>query len=346
MRSFAVWYEPSNRYKNDADEPRDFININFWSQVHQQKDICYFDFGVYVDNIDIAKSIFVYCPFKIDKKDITDLGHRLNDTRLVNALFNEIYDITKGKAKRKLIDCKKPGTKKFIIYDLQEDNDIEVEYCKRLPSVNCDSFLDSNKGTIITLNVSDMSLKAEDDLKAYKSYYFRFRIKVDKKSLSMISQKVGNESLLADSFVSTDIMDFRINDIRSCCDEVRERFNINKHFNLRSIHYLVMRNADDKVIVQGKECISRLLEKDVWEAYIENLEQNVIAYHFKEKATQQNSVDNLCVLVRFQNRKANKEVYTRYAIIAVALSMLCDFIKLILKIILEFIHSKFGDSLF
>lgn len=346
MRSFAVWYEPSNKRICDSEKPNDFLNINFWSQVPKQKNICYFDFGVYVDNIDLANNIFIYCPFRIEKKDIIDLGSRLSDTRLVNALFNELYDITKGSAKRKLIDCKKTDSKKFIIYDIQEDSDVKVDYCKRLASDDSGCSYSSNKGTIITLNVTDMSSKAEADLRLYKSYYFRFRVKVEKKSLSMISQKVGNESLLADSLVSTDIMDFRINDIRSCCDEVRERFNSNKHFRFQSIHYLVMRNADDKVIVQGNECISRLLEKDVWETYIENLETNMVAYHFKEKCTSKKGVENLCVLVRFQNRKANWEVYVRYILIAVVLSIICDVFKGLLRIGLETLQEEFGIRLF
>lgn len=306
MRSFAVWYDSkSNIDKNKSNKNReinkDIIHINFWSQVPSNTEKCYFDFGVYVNDISDVEKINIYCPFKIEKNNIRDLGARFSDGNLVNALFNEDYTTTGGNAKRYLINKNKDD--KFIIYAITEDSEIEIEYCKRnkfhLDSPNDN---DKGKGSIISINVSDVVEKSEKGLRKIRSYYFRLRIETTKNEMKLITKKVDTESRFTDTFVSTEIMDFRINDIRSCCDEIRNRFNYGKHFSLKAIHYLVMRRANDKVIADGNMYTCRLLEQDIWNEYIDGLDDNMIAYHFKSKVEGNKNVNSLCVLVRFQSR--------------------------------------------
>ena len=328
LRSFAIWYDSKHDMNNmEKEKEKDIIHINFWSQIPSNPEKCYFDFGIYVNDISDVKNLNIYCPFEVRKNNIRDLGARFSDGNLVNALFNEDYTTTGGNAKRYLINKNKNLKEQFIIYAITEDSEIKIENCKRIkfhsdnPKTN-----DKGKGSIIIIDVSDVIEKSEESLKKIKSYYFRLRIETTKNDMKLITKKVSTESLFTDTFVSTEIMDFRINDIRSCCDEIRNRFNYGKHFSLKAIHYLVMRKANDRVIADGNLYTCRLLEQDIWNGYIDNLNDNIIAYHFKKIANGINMVDSLCILVRFQSRIKTITTIFIYLLIAIGLGVLVNFI--------------------
>lgn len=361
MRSFAVWYDTDRTlgqmsftinfvpkemdltndrevkpqtdasFKADVNKdeaqkqlsvPKDMLHVNFWSNLPYDG-VCYFDFGIYVEDMTKVNNIYVYCPFKVSKENIRDLGARMSSDNLVNALFNENYITTNGNAKRYLIDKNNENNEKFIIYAIDEDNEIEIEPCKRYKYKSDIHQPESKgKGTIISFKLNSLVGHAPKTLRNIKSYYFRFRIEVRKENLKLISKNVKSESWVSDTLVTTEVMDFRINDIRSCCDEVQDRFNRGKHFNLKSIHYLVMRNADDRVIAEGNKYTCRLLELDIWEKYIDILKDNIIAYHFKEKSVTNEPVKSLCVLVRFQTRNSEIVSKAKYLFVALIVAVL------------------------
>lgn len=333
LRSFAIWYDPKQNINNIENEKNeDVIHINFWSQVPLDPKKCYFDFGIYINDISDVKNINIYCPFEINKNNIRDLGARFSDGNLVNALFNENYTTTGGNAKRYLINKNKDSKDQFIIYSITEDSEIKIENCKRIkfhsdnPKEN-----DKGKGSIIIIDVSDVIKKSAESLQKIKSYYFRLRIETTKDEMKLITKKVDTESRFTDTFVSTEIMDFRINDIRSCCDEIRNRFNYGKHFSLKAIHYLVMRKANDKVIADGNLYTCRLLEQDIWNEYIDGLDDNMIAYHFKNKVEGERIVDSLCVLVRFQSHINTIKTILIYFTIAMFLGVIGNFVTDFIK---------------
>ena len=80
----------------------------------------------------------------------------------------------------------------------------------------------------------------------------------------------------------TEIIDFRINDLRSCPENLREEFLRTPRFVMNKIHYLIMRNSTDEFVTIGdNEVNGRLLEKEIWKDYIEIEETDMIAYHIK-----------------------------------------------------------------
>mgnify|MGYP005876302105 CR=1 FL=1 len=314
MRSFAVWYKPSNHYNSkgkningDNRIPKDQIHVNFWSQIRDKLSVekCFFDFGIYVDDIRKVDTIYLYCPFEVDKNDVHDLGSRLSSDGLVCALFNENYAVTNGYPKRFFVDCNGCGDN-FIIYSLMEDSEISIEYCRRDKiKPDFDKAKCSGKGSIICMKVDGLHNNSKSDIKEIYRYYFRIRVIVDKFNLNLITQKINGESIFSDSFTSTEVMDFRLNDIRSCCSEVKDRFKNGTHFNFKSIHYLVMRDAENKVLAEGNTYACRLLEHDIWQQYVDCLKENIMAYHFKKVSNGNKSAGNLVVVTRFKTKRSN-----------------------------------------
>lgn len=299
MRSFAVWYDG----KGHNETVKADFHVNYWSKLPYKKDkMFFFDFGIKVEGISLVKNINVYCPFNLEINDIKDLGGKISNEILVNAVFNENYKVENGVPKHCVVKGKDETS--FIIYALNETDDITLCQFKRSkylvdnPAAN-----QKSPGTLITVKTDNILIGTDEKTKDIDNYYFRFRVAVDENNLKNITEEVENINIFKDAIEAMELLDFRVNDIRSCCEDVKARFNSGDKFFLKSIHFLVMRDVNDLVMVDGCRYSCRLMEQDIWRQYIDNLEPNVVAYHFKRKCKPNISVDGISLLIKFRFRK-------------------------------------------
>lgn len=300
MRSFALWYSYASDKKFDSIKEAT-VHINLWDKsVDGEKQYC-FDIGLLVENITDIEKIYLYAPFTLTKSQIRDLGGIISTNKLVNAIFNENFTTTDGEPKRLIVNSTedKPA---FVIYALEIENQIKLTNCKRNGTT---------PGTIIEIQAD--SIKPNNIFR----YYFRLRIQISKGQVSLINNEIKGVSMFSDQFTNTEVIDFRLNDVRSCSEELREQFNKGSKFGLLAVHYLILRDADDTIIHYGKEISSRMLENDLWRNYIDGANHNIIAYHLKSKADKfynaknkmyeiSKYVENFSDLSRFQSQKGTK----------------------------------------
>lgn len=181
------------------------------------------------------------------------------------------------------------------------------------------------------------------DLKDFKRHYFRFRISVDASMVKMISHRPKNISPFQDAFIETQVIDFRLNNLRSCNASIGDTFAKGEHFNIVAIHYLILRNVSDEFIYHGKDISSRVLEKEAWTEYFGKLQSNVMAYHFKEvcKRTMasencdvENSVDfgidEFVILTRFDYQNWNVRLILSYLYLLIYVGCLASFVSTLL----------------
>jgi hypothetical protein len=335
MRSFAVWYkdsltsEKSNSEDSSTTEKSNSagreisIHVNLWTK-NKDKKYC-FDIGLLVEDIKDIESIFLYIPFDKSKVTVKDLGSVISNNRLVNAIFNENFTTTDGQPKRLIVNGvdKKPS---FIIYHLAVDRQIKYIDIKKSNYTN---------GTILEIISNDIDC----GISGISRYYFRLRLEVEEKEVSLINNEVKGINPLSNVFTKTEVIDFRLNDIRSCSDELREEFAKGKMFKIKAIHYLILRKASDLIINYGKQISSRMLEKDLWKDYIEESKHDIIAYHIKEKArinvnSQSDEfeyIQDFSDLTRFQyNNEKNLKVLGVYILLAIIIgaigSIVGDFV--------------------
>lgn len=334
MRSFVLWYKEGQK-----QEPVDIdVHINLWTIQNQKDEIYYFDFGFMIKDISNISSLCLYIPFSIKKEDVQDLGEKISKIRLVNALFNENFT-TEEKTKTRLIvnENKENKNDKFIIYhlnikdqvDLEEEHTREKEEpeeitgtilkiwnlksLKNIEKEECENFKEEEFKVI--------SEKAQDISK----YYFRIRIKVPNKN-EIIKEQINDESIFNNAFTSTEIIDFRLNNLRSCSKDLRKLYEQGNHFRIKTVHYLILREANDTIIHHenaNSKMSSRLLEKEVWKEYLNDIDQDIIAYHIKATSkdnseNEENKIVEFTDLSRFQYSKANKKVITKYTRIIIA----------------------------
>lgn len=336
--------EQTNEISEKTPEIEIHINLWEENICKNNQKHVYFDFGFLINEVKSISKVYLYCPFVVNAKtDIKDLGEKISaNPNLVNAIFNETYHTRVGVARRLIVidpkdekpvdtpiaheeelmfennaagiwnlireitldqlngkgkDKKKKTKAPFIIYNLDVENDFSVENVKNNSKAD-------TKGSIVSFDISKI-LEGDYGAKGYSKHYFRFRIVTAINNLKLIFQEPKNISPFQDAFVTTQVIDFRLNNLRSCCPNVRDRFAKGAHFNITAAHYLILRNSTDVFIHQGEAVSSRLLEKDLWENYIEDLSDNIIAYHFKKIANEKGFVEDFGILTRFeyQNRK-------------------------------------------
>lgn len=345
MRSFAVWYDKIDKSSNKPIKAD--IHVNCWSQLPYKgnEDTYFFDFGVKVIGLNNIQCINIYCPFELKREDVKDLGAKISNNSLINAIFNENYAVIDGVPKHFIVqDNSVPeemiDAEQFVVYALNDQKEIILEKLNKDkikpddPNVRYDSW-----GTIIRIETKDIIKNATGLASGLLNYYFRIRVVTNKDALCLITRKVNSVNIFKDTIETIELLDFRMNDIRSCCDEIRDRFNFGGKFWVNSIHYLVMRKVSDSVTAEGTSYSCRLLEKDIWNKYIDNLQDNFVAYHFKNKAykcivdnkTVEKPVDNMVLLLKFRYRKATKWTVIGYILAAICLSMFSSFLYELLK---------------
>jgi len=302
MRSFALWYSINNECSSKNKEVK--VHVNLWNKGKNNKKEYCFDFGLLVDDISEIENIYLYCPFNLVKSQIEDLGSVISDNKLINAIFNENFTTTDGEPKRLIVNSplNKP---RFIIYSLEVERQVDLRTCKRDSEI---------PGTIVVIKVNDIKYDA------LLKYYFRIRITVPNDDIHLINDQIKGVSIFNSHFTNTEVIDFRLNDIRSCSEELREQFNKGEGFKITAVHYLILRNANDVIIHHGKEMTSRMLEDDLWSKYIKDLDYDIIAYHLKSKAKLDNAgnvetyVEDFSALTRFQYEKGTRKILAMYIV--------------------------------
>lgn len=312
MRSFVLWYKKRESQTEEEKQKAELdLHINLWKNQKRSTEEFIFDFGFFVDNIKKIKNIYIYIPFKISS--IIDLGIKVKDKHsLIDAIFNEKCKITSlSVGKRILVHTEK---KEFMFYFLGNDQ------------INIKEVSDSPGGSIVEFNIENILGKEEEEafrdespelanLLKIKKYYFRFRLKGNKEDIKFIKNQDYINDSFSNLFTRTEIIDFRLNDIKTCSEVIKEKYISNMKFNINKIHYLLLRNFNDDFIYYDGDVSSRMLESDLWKNYIEETDEDLMAYHIKRKKGENKEfIDSFTNLSRFRYQKNNLYILIKYFI--------------------------------
>lgn len=326
VRSFLLEYKKRD---NSSEDTEIDIHINLWgvnAQRSENAPVMVFDFGFMVENIKSVSNIILYCPFHIDK--VEDLGDKLSQKPdLIEAIFNEDCEVlskihpkrTKITKRGNQFKSSSEDEKDFILYKLD----------KALIS-----FRDQDEYGRIEINVENILSGNEEILPALNgtnTYYFRIRIYPTDEPIYIVKRENEDINLLQDSSLrTTEIVDFRINDFRSITENIKEEvFRLNT-FNIKSIHYLIMRSSTDEFVSSSDKYKSRLLEREVWKDYIELNKNDVIAYHFKELSEKKEDyikyISSFTNLSRFKYPLNIRKRIFLYILAIIVISVVSNFI--------------------
>ena len=317
MRSFAIWYLNN---KGKSEQVTADVHVNLIESTKREK--WYIDFGIKVHDIQDVSKICLFCPFYIrNTEDIHDLVKVMN-TRLLKALFNENLTVVEGFAKRRKVSFFSPDEDKkpFLLYELDKNNELELKYI-------CD---DDGTGTIITIDTEDILKAAQDSpAKECTQYYFRFRIGIPDMGSEWINHEIEGVAVASCNFTKTEIIDFRLNNIRSIGDNAQDEIHKGNKFKLKSVHLLILKRAKDLLMYPSESPSTRMLEAELWHDYLKlgdgtNI-NDLVAYHFKKKETVE-PISEYNVLARFSSTTIPKRALAFFLVFMVFVEIFCNWL--------------------
>ncbi|MGH4120896.1 hypothetical protein [Clostridium sp.] len=311
MKSFVIWYE------GKKDNISLDIHINLWrAEIKSNGKSEYFlDLGLMIEQVSDLKTINIVFPFKFKRDDFCDLGKVLiSDRKIVNAIFNnECNKIDLSEPKKVLVQN---GAEKFHIYSLEDE---------------------FNERIVITENKSVSLLAINMDIQdEINSCYIRFRVQGEGVN-SMVEEHKLKFTSFQSAFKITECIDFRLNEKRSISDDILEKINKANEFTIKKVHFLLLIDIDNKLECTGLKYSSRKLEDDIWNNYITEKykSENLIAYHWKEKAEVNKKIESFNSLIRIKIDKCNWVTIFCYVMVVFILNITSNFLFQGLKNILN-----------
>lgn len=319
MDSFAFWCQKKD---GRTESVTAIMNFNLWTQCGWDKCKTFRDFldvGFLISNLKATEKLFFYIPFEIGKEDIVDLGCKLTQSKILNAIFNENYCVTDigNQQKHWLVKDSESSTAK-VVFDLSllKGNNYAVQKIYG--------------GTLVTIDSSNvMNYSGADN---NRDFYMRFRIRCD--AASFIREFKPKKSFLQSTIASTYIIDFRFNNLRSLDSDLIENAQSKNHefIYFTKLHFFLMTKAD--IEVDGNSC-PRELEEDIWQNYVDNRDTaDVVAYHSSKK---NDSHQTSLAWEYFTKLKVNKSTRKIFAFYIGWLSLITITLNIISSAICKFL---------
>ena len=302
MQSFAFWYEA----EKTIDDISAKLNFNLWTECGWKKNQSFLDIGFLLSSWKDVKKLNFFVPFKVDEKNVENLGDCFKSPELASAIFNENLQPSPEGDKKEFLVTNKDTNDQFLIYCLDIDKDLHF-----MPFMDSASGTkkDNSEGTVIILDLS------QKDIDKTKNIYFRFRIKnvnFDNLLRKYSSDKHGLQSV----FNTTYTVDFRFFNKRSMNKTLLEKINNQHVMPVESLHFLVITKTHVNLITS--DCKGRKLEENIWDDYVkdsqtDNKTTDLIAYHFKEKFRSIKKESEKPV-VSWDNKNGSCEFFIKYEV--------------------------------
>ncbi|KQT42611.1 MULTISPECIES: hypothetical protein [unclassified Methylophilus] len=247
-------------------KPLDELHINLW-EIGKP----FIDMGLMISQWKEIDSIEITIPWRLDDSNVYDLGTSLNSEQSIAAIFNESVQYN-GRADTNIAlvhllknaeDIANQSTaiqNKFLLLRLAPQ-DITISYTNL-----------STKDEITNLKIKIPALKPYEIYKEnIDRLYVRFRIINIPRNFyqSIFCQPDSN---ILSSYVSTRIVDFRINVRRGIPKELLINSDKVIFPPLKKIHFFLTINRNQECIFQGQNFVGcrSLTDEEIWNYYVES----------------------------------------------------------------------------
>ena len=318
MNSFAFWYEKEARSTNPMNA---IVHFNLFCECGWKGPVL--DIGLLIEDITVAQRLKIFLPFNVAGNTIgdhiEDLGIRLQNGNILDALFNNNYRIINQNEKYFRAENLYDKTDKFTVYCPDIEKDIELEPFSAGDMVEV--------GTTIIINTANIVLATKDyDV---KKCYLRLRIKNHDLGFLIHRYSLPNTAL-QNILKTTYMVDFRYNNTRSLSKSLIEEMRNSKCAipQVKELHFLLITKAYVNVSETAFSRV-RMIEHNVWAQYVADNEKEerdtteLVAYHYidynEEGKAEKNGMYPSELFTKFQ---VEKSVAVWYIVLTVLLGAL------------------------
>lgn len=317
-KSLAFWIDGNTSGK----VPEIDLHINYWLlNQNTNHEFNYLDIGVRFVSLSFDAVINMYFPFKIASDQyIPGLGELIcSRTDLIQTIFNARQLSTKNSSNTSV--------------DIEFEGDGVLRIHKQIalgPQSGNVSIIDIAEGSILSFPLASMHHKVLEGADEPPGY-FRFRINMDRvEARKEISQSYKHsDSFILSRLESTEIVDFRVNEVRDLPGIIQSKNLLGTENNLgagiKNIHFFLIREVDSEfkqAHANFHRC--RLLEKELWSDYLTSfnekkviLPKQMLIYHWRESVDKEKLQNNVNLRIEKFNAfaKFGKITVTTYTFI-------------------------------
>lgn len=266
MKSIAIWFTRRSGSSSTVNLEVN-IHINLWKLDlnRNSSDEHFLDIGLKLNNIFKSEpdKIKIYFPFVINEEgnEVIDLGGKLQDKKLVAAIFNENYSVQTQQGNH-FIKLIKNNETEFIVREL-----INSDY----------KISNEHNGSILSINIK----YPNDDIN--KPIYYRIRVK-SKYLQALYDRYVPLNSWLDHYNTVTEMIDLRINENRNAEISIPDIMASEGQIDIKSVDFFNMREYEINFVSSNQPLHrSRKLEPYTWDSYVDNACkcEKIIAYQIK-----------------------------------------------------------------
>lgn len=341
MNSIGILYTLKNSSEPSKVNVSADLHVNYWKvPIGNGSYKRFLDFGILINEVaqDI-NTVSFYFPFKVEAKSLRDLGKSLSKSELLCTLFNNDYvvrNINNSPSYYGITPYSNTGAHPFWLYVLGENN-FKVKEIKPNGSI-------VNVQILSTPKKNEGIQPASNDKKIKRNLYFRFRVEDIPIDSIYYEENISND-FLQSAFSMTEMIDFRINEVREMNPKAYEEITKDKSFlPFRKIHFFFVGSSEDEQIVGNtdyKDC--RLLNYERWQTYVGNEydhNRKLIAYHWCWKGDDKEQTRNrYSIFIKTVYKSIKWKTILKYCSVVLGLSLFAtiiwDLIKFIITIIIN-----------
>jgi len=258
--SFTIWYK---RKFDTTAKPSLELHINLW--IHNKDDEDSIDFGLLISKPQVIEELYVYIPFLIEDKNITNLTKAMaNDKKTSDLVFNEnvILREHSGQIQKTTINGQRID---YYLVDGHVINELDESKLE--------------EGCILKF-IFDASLNSDKK-------YIRFRID-DIKDKGIVEHYTRSASYITGTYNVLTSMEINFHEFRKLPDDIYQKAEPN-HLKISLVNLFVMTDIHMEYTFSNISNVkSRILEKEKWVEYNNKLRKTkndkILAYQFKKKS--------------------------------------------------------------
>lgn len=347
MNSIGILYALKNSSEPCQMNVSAELHVNYWKVPLKNGAYKRFlDFGIFINEVasDIS-SVSFYFPFNVDTASLRDLGESLSKSELLCTLFNSDYVVRNINGSPSYY-CISPSansekSRPFWLYVLGENNFLVTEV--------------KPFGSIVTVKILSTPKKnggiqpATSEKKPKRNLYFRFRLDDIPVDSIFYEENISND-FLQSAFSKTEMIDFRINEVREINPKVYEEITKDKTFlPFSKIHFFFVGSSEDEQIAGNtnfKDC--RLLNHERWQSYIGkdyDSQRKLIAYHWCWKGDEkQRTRDKYNIFIKTVYKSIKLMTVFKYCGVVFLLSLIAAIVWDVIKsipILVKYVSSLF-----
>lgn len=275
----------------------------------QQRQFSVIDFGIKISDFKSVQKITFSAPFPLSVNDIIDLSHYLKHEES-QLIFSDLkYKFEEETNKYSSINN---GNEKIVFLPIKHNTGNKKYYDNVIPNQNdSDNFH-------ITIDVKKY-LHIPGDTTAI---YFRFRIKSNQITQTMLRKLKDKNYYLESAFLERQTIDIKFNDARNIDSAESSRIEGFKfHFaKFRSVHLFLMVPSSYEVTIWDNFSDCRQLENG-WGNYLQTSEpiDDIIVYHWQKKDTISNQLDKFTQLIKIEYKYTNLKLIILYCLVVIVL---------------------------